>query len=232
MDDVVAFGGRVLEKTDFAKYKNTGATALFDKSKNLYNINLLKKEKKATGLKDVIIVEGYMDTISLYQAGFTNVVASMGTALTKDQARLCKRYSDNVYICYDGDGAGQKGAVRGLEIMRDEQINVRVVPLPDGLDPDDVIKRYGNEGYRQCLNRAMPLIDFKLSLLDKQFDITKTEEKRAYISAALKIINEEESASVKEDLLKTVRDKTGTTYEALKRDLDNSPTQPKADILV
>lgn len=232
MDDVVAFGGRVLEKTDFAKYKNTGATALFDKSKNLYNINLLKKEKKATGLKDVIIVEGYMDTISLYQAGFTNVVASMGTALTKDQARLCKRYSDNVYICYDGDGAGQKGAVRGLEIMRDEQINVRVVPLPDGLDPDDVIKRYGNEGYRQCLNRAMPLIDFKLSLLDKQFDITKTEEKRAYISAALKIINEEESASVKEDLLKTVRDKTGTTYEALKRDLDNSPTQPKADIIV
>lgn len=232
MDDVVAFGGRVLEKTDFAKYKNTGATALFDKSKNLYNINLLKKEKKATGLKDVIIVEGYMDTISLYQAGFTNVVASMGTALTKDQARLCKRYSDNVYICYDGDGAGQKGAVRGLEIMRDEQINVRVVPLPDGLDPDDVIKRYGNEGYRQCLNRAMPLIDFKLSLLDKQFDITKTEEKRAYISAALKIINEEESASVKEDLLKIVRDKTGTTYEALKRDLDNSPTQPKADIIV
>ena len=99
MDDVIAFGGRVLEKTDFAKYKNTRETALFDKSKNLYNINLLKKEKKATGIRDIIMVEGYMDTISLYQAGFTNVVASMGTSLTKDQARLCKRYTDNVYIC-------------------------------------------------------------------------------------------------------------------------------------
>ena len=229
MDDVIAFGGRVLEKTDYAKYKNTRETALFDKSKNLYNINLLKKEKKATGIRDIIMVEGYMDTISLYQAGFTNVVASMGTSLTKDQARLCKRYTDNVYICYDGDGAGQKGAVRGLEIMRDEQINVRVVPLPDGLDPDDVIKKYGNEGYQKCLDRAMPLIDFKLSLLSGQYDVNKTEEKRAYIAAALKVIAEAESASVKEDLLKIVRDKTGTTYEALKRDLENAPAQPRSE---
>ena len=229
MDDVIAFGGRVLEKTDFAKYKNTRETALFYKSKNLYNINLLKKEKKATGIRDIIMVEGYMDTISLYQAGFTNVVASMGTSLTKDQARLCKRYTDNVYICYDGDGAGQKGAVRGLEIMRDEQINVRVVPLPDGLDPDDVIKKYGNEGYQKCLDRAMPLIDFKLSLLSGQYDVNKTEEKRAYIAAALKVIAEAESASVKEDLLKIVRDKTGTTYEALKRDLENAPAQPRSE---
>ena len=229
MDDVIAFGGRVLEKTDFAKYKNTRETALFDKSKNLYNINLLKKEKKATGIRDIIMVEGYMDTISLYQAGFTNVVASMGTSLTKDQARLCKRYTDNVYICYDGDGAGQKGAIRGLEIMRDEQINVRVVPLPEGLDPDDVIKKYGNEGYQKCLDRAMPLIDFKLSLLSGQYDVNKTEEKRAYIAAALKVIAEAESASVKEDLLKIVRDKTGTTYEALKRDLENAPAQPRSE---
>lgn len=229
MDDVIAFGGRVLEKTDFAKYKNTRETALFDKSKNLYNINLLKKEKKATGIRDIIMVEGYMDTISLYQAGFTNVVASMGTSLTKDQARLCKRYTDNVYICYDGDGAGQKGAIRGLEIMRDEQINVRVVPLPDGLDPDDVIKKYGNEGYQKCLDRAMPLIDFKLSLLSGQYDVNKTEEKRAYIAASLKVIAEAESASVKEDLLKIVRDKTGTTYEALKRDLENAPAQPRSE---
>ena len=229
MDDVVAFGGRVLEKTDFAKYKNTRETALFDKSKNLYNVNLLKKEKKATGIQSIIMVEGYMDTISLYQAGFTNVVASMGTSLTKDQARLCKRYADNVYICYDGDGAGQKGAIRGLEIMRDEMLNVRVVPLPEGLDPDDVIKKYGNEGYQRCLDSAMPLIDFKLSLLDRQFDVSKTEEKRAYIAEALKIIAEAGSASVKEDLLKTVRNKTGTTYEALKRDLDNTPAHPQQE---
>ena len=126
-DDVVAFGGRVLEKTDFAKYKNTKETIVFNKSKNLYNINLLKKQKKAAGLKNIVMVEGYMDTISLWQAGFYNVVASMGTSLTKEQARLAKRYADDVLISYDGDFAGQKGAIRGLEILRDEGVNVRVL---------------------------------------------------------------------------------------------------------
>ena len=177
--DVIAFGGRVLGKTDFAKYKNTRETIVFNKSKTLYNINLVKKLKKASGLKDLIVVEGYMDTLSLFQAGFRNVVASMGTALTKDQARLAKRYADSVYISYDGDFAGQKGAIRGLEILRDEQVNVRVVPLPEGLDPDDVIKQQGSEGYRKCLDAAMPLIDFKLEVARRKYDLTKTEERRS-----------------------------------------------------
>ena len=229
MGDVIAFGGRVLEKTDFAKYKNTKETMVFNKSKNLYNINQVKKLKQAEGLKSIIVVEGYMDTISLFQAGFTNVVASMGTALTKDQARLAKRYADNVFISYDGDFAGQKGAIRGLEILRDEQINVRVVPLPEGLDPDDVIKRQGNEGYRACLDAAMPLIDFKLETVRRRFDLSKTEEKRNYIAAALKVIGEAESESIKEELLKRVRGETGMTYESLKRDLDNTPAAPRAN---
>lgn len=230
MGDVIAFGGRVLEKTDFAKYKNTRETMVFNKSKNLYNINQVKKLKQAEGIKSLIMVEGYMDTISLFQAGFHNVVASMGTALTKDQARLAKRYADTVYISYDGDFAGQKGAIRGLEILRDEQINVRVVPLPEGLDPDDVIKRQGSEGYQTCLDGAMPLIDFKLEVLRRQYDLTKTEDKRNYIAEALKVIGEAESASLREDLLKQVRDKTGVTYESLRRDLDNLPEKPKETI--
>ena len=166
-----------------------------------------------------------MDTIALFQAGFENVVASMGTALTKEQARLIKRYTDTVYISYDGDFAGQKGAIRGLEILRDEQINVRVVPLPEGLDPDDVIKKQGSEGYARCLEAAMPLIDFKMEVARRQFDLSKTEEKRNYISAALKVIAEAESESVKEDLLKKLRDETGMTYESLRRDLDNTPAE-------
>lgn len=225
-DDVVAFGGRVLEKTDFAKYKNTKETIVFNKSKNLYNINLVKKQKKAEGLKNIVMTEGYMDTISLWQAGFRNVVASMGTSLTKEQARLAKRYADDVLISYDGDFAGQKGAIRGLEILRDEGVNVRVVALPEGLDPDDVIKRYGSEGYRKCLDEAMPLIDFKLNVLERGRDLTKTEEKREYIRDALKVIREADSASVQEDLLKTLRDKTGVTYESLRRDLENEPRLP------
>ena len=219
---MVAFGGRVLGKTDFAKYKNTRETLVFDKSKNLYNINQVKKLKKAAGLHDIIIVEGYMDTISLFQAGFTNVVASMGTSLTKEQARLAKRYAENAYISYDGDFAGQKGAVRGLEILRDEGINVRVVPLPEGLDPDDVVKRQGSEGYRRCLDAAMPLIDFKLEVVRRKHDLTKTEGKRACIAESLKVIAEAESESVKEDLLKQLRDSTGVTYESLKRDLQSA----------
>lgn len=229
MGDVIAFGGRVLEKTDFAKYKNTRETMVFNKSKTLYNINQIKKLKQGAGLKDLIVVEGYMDTLSLVQAGFPNVVASMGTSLTKDQARLAKRYADNVYISYDGDFAGQKGAVRGLEILRDEQINVRVVPLPDGQDPDDVIKTAGHEGYAQCLDSAMPLIDFKLEIARRKYDLTKTEDKRNYIAEALRIIAEAESESVKEDLLKQLRDRTGMTFESLKRDLDNNPLPKKSE---
>lgn len=226
LGDVVAFGGRMLEKTDFAKYKNTKETAVFSKSKNLYNINLVKKLKKASGLTNIIIVEGYMDAISLYQAGFENVVASMGTALTKEQARLAKRYADSVLISYDGDFAGQKGAIRGLEILREEQLNVRVVPLPEGLDPDDVIKQQGSEGYRRCLDAAMPLVDFKLEALARRYDLKNTEQRREYTAAALKVIAGEESASVREDLLKQLRDRTGTTYESLRRDLENAPQAP------
>lgn len=221
MDEVVAFGGRVLKKTEFAKYKNTKETLLFNKSKTLYNLNLLKKLRKTQTIKEVIIVEGYMDTISLYQAGFKNVVASMGTSLTQEQARLVKRYADTVLISYDGDGAGQKANLRGLEILKDEGLNVKVVPLPEGLDPDDVIKQRGAEGYQSCLDGALPLIDYKLTVLGRGFDLTKTEDKRKYVSEAIKIIRTADSVAEQEELLKKLRDKTGITYESLSRDLNS-----------
>lgn len=228
-DEVVAFGGRLLEKADFAKYKNTKETLLFNKSKTLYNINLLKKLKRTKPITEVIMVEGYMDTISLYQAGFENVVASMGTSLTKEQARLVKRYSNNVLISYDGDFAGQKADSRGLEILKDEALNVRVVPMPDGLDPDDVVKQ-GKDAYQKCLDEAMPLIDYKIHALQRKYDLSDTQDKRRFVSEALSIINEAESESVKEELLKKLRDKTGVSYHALERDLrskakEKPPTQ-------
>ena len=218
LDEVVAFGGRLLEKADFAKYKNTKETLLFIKSKTLYNINLLKKLKRQKPVNEVIIVEGYMDTISLYQAGFENVVASMGTSLTKEQARLVKRYSSNVLISYDGDFAGQKADLRGLEILKDEHLNVRVVPMPEGLDPDDVVKQ-GAPAYQKCLDDAMPLIDYKLHAIERKFDLSRTDDKRAYVAEALKVVDSAESESVKEELLKKLRDKTGISYHALERDL-------------
>lgn len=225
-DEVVAFGGRLLEKADFAKYKNTKETMVFNKSKTLYNINLLKKLKREQTIREVIVVEGYMDTISLYQAGFRNVVASMGTSLTKDQARLVKRYSENVLISYDGDFAGQKADLRGLEILKDENLNVKVVPLPDGLDPDDVVKQ-GADAYQNCLDAAMPLIDYKIHSLEQKYDLGKSEEKRTFLSEALKVVRTAESESEKEDLLKKLRDKTGITYQSLERDLQNLPAERK-----
>ena len=227
LDEVVAFGGRVMEKTDFAKYKNTRETIVFNKRKNLYNINLLKKLKRERAVNEVIMVEGYMDTISLYQAGFKNVVASMGTSLTVEQARLIRRYTDKVLISYDGDFAGQSADLRGLEILKTENLTVRVVPLPDGKDPDDVAKE-GAAAYQKCLDEALPLIDYKLVSLERKYDLKKSDEKRAYVAAALKIVRKAESASEREELLKQLRDKTGITLQSLERDLNDLPQSGQA----
>lgn len=223
MDEVIAFGGRVMKKTDHAKYKNTRETLLFNKSKNLYNINLVKKEKRAGGISSLIMVEGYMDAISLYQAGFRNVVASMGTSLTKEQARLCKRYTDQVFISYDGDFAGQKANLRGLEILKEEGLRVRVVPMPEGLDPDDVVRQSGEQGYRECLDKAMPLIDFRLLAAKRKYDLKKSDERRDYVKEALSIVRESESAAEREELLKKLSAVAEVSYSALTRDLENAP---------
>ena len=223
MGDVIAFGGRVLEKTDFGKYKNTKETMLFVKNKTLYNINQIKKQKAAGPIKEIIMVEGYMDTVSLYSAGFKNVVASMGTSLTKEQARLLKRYTENVLICYDGDFAGQAANIRGLEILKAEGLNVKVVSLPEDLDPDDVIRKFGAEGYRKCLDEAMPLIDFKLKILRGKFFDGTPEGKRRYISEAVKVIRTSPSEAEREELLRNLSRETGITYQSLHRDMDKLP---------
>ncbi|MBR7100477.1 MAG: DNA primase [Clostridia bacterium] len=228
-DEVIAFGGRILHKKGDreAKYKNTRETLLFNKRKCLYNLNLLKKYKQSNALPYVIMVEGYMDAISLYQAGFCNVVASMGTSLTPEQARLVKRYSENVLISYDGDFAGQNADLRGLEILKDEHINVKVVLLPEGDDPDDVIRKYGASEYQKLLDNALPLVDYKLHSLERKYDINQTEGKRAYVQSAMSVIRESASAAEREDLLKSVRDKTGITYQSLSRDLEQLQPEQK-----
>ena len=222
-NNVVAFCGRIItDRKDVGKYVNTRETPVFTKGKTLFNLNNLKKYKNERGLNEVIIVEGHMDVISLVQGGFENVVASMGTALTKDQARIIKRYADKVVISYDGDFAGQKASVRGLEILREEGLDVKVAALPDGMDPDDVIKTQGREGYAKLIAEAMPLIDFKLDVLKRTFDVKTVDGKRKFVANAIRVIKESDSAAEQEDLLKAVRDYTGVTFEALKRDLERT----------
>ena len=222
MGDVIAFGGRDMDGKSQAKYKNTAETPVFLKSKNLYAINLVKKQKQEKGTNSIIVVEGYMDAIALHQAGFGNTVASMGTSLTKEQAKLIKRFCDEVYICYDGDSAGQSATLRGLDILKNAGLNVKVITMPDGVDPDEYIKEHGNENFKNLLEKAPPLSDYKLTAIAKSFNLNTADGRRKYTLAAIKVIAGEENQIVKEELLKQLRDKTGLTYESLQRELENT----------
>lgn len=214
---VVGFGGRVLVKTDFAKYRNTAGTELFDKSKTLYAINLLKKKKQSgEQIKYVIICEGYMDVIALHKAGFDTAVASMGTALTPQQARIIKNYSENVIVSYDGDSAGQKGALRSLDILNENGLNVRVAALPEGLDPDEVINRYGVDGYRKCLTDSYTLTEFKLRVLRKDYDLSDKDGRSKYAKKAVALISELKDPVAIEEYLKVVSSETGYGMDILR----------------
>lgn len=231
--NVIAFCGRIIDnRKDVGKYVNTRETLLFSKGKTFFNINNLKKLKNETGLDSIIIVEGQMDVISLVSAGVRNVVASMGTAFTKDQARMIKRYAEKIYICYDGDGAGQKATIRGLEILSEEGLDVKVVSLPEGMDPDEVIKKLGVEEYKKLLFEAKPLIDFKIDVLKKYYDLSTVDGKRKFASGAIKVIRESPSATEQEDLLKQIKDLTGFTFDSLKRELYSEEAVKKEALVI
>ncbi|MDE7464692.1 MAG: DNA primase [Clostridiales bacterium] len=215
---VVAFGGRTLEKNpQRAKYRNSTQTELFDKSNVIYGINLLKKRKAQKPIDYVIMTEGYMDVIALHKAGFDTAVASMGTSLTVKQARQLKLYSDLVYISYDGDSAGQKATMRGLDILRETGITVKVVRLPEGLDPDDVIKRGGPAAYQKLLNEAIPLTAYKIEVLRAKYNVEDPDERAKFAIEASKTVVALDNPVEQEQYLKYVADITGFTVDALKR---------------
>lgn len=220
--EVVAFTGRTLKQNvDFAKYLNTAETPLFSKGKNLYGINLLKKRKQSGPIDKIIIVEGQFDVISLHQAGFDTAVASMGTALTKEQAKLIKRFSSNVYVCYDGDFAGQAATLRGLDILRDEGIDVRVMSLPDKTDPDDYIKAHGTQAFEKLINQALPLIEFKLTDLLGKYNLEEIDGKAKYTEAALEVLKEIPSEIEREAYIEFVQKHSGASKDTLYKLLRN-----------
>jgi DNA primase len=219
MGEVVGFGGRVLEKTDFAKYRNTANTVVFDKSKTLYAANLLKKVKQEQGIDYLILCEGYMDVISLVKAGFKTAVASMGTSLTVEQAKLIKRFSESVYISYDGDSAGKKATLRGLDILEDAGLTVRVITLPEGLDPDDVVNKQGYDAYKRLIDTALPLIEFKLKAAESENDLGTSEGRHKFATAALEIIAKLPTAVMQEEYINKIRQKTRYSFENMKAQL-------------
>lgn len=220
---VVAFGGRLLEKdAKFAKYRNSTQTMLFDKSKILFSLNLVKKKKQRDGIDSIIVTEGYMDTISLFKAGFENVVASMGTSLTLDQAKQLKNYTDKIYISYDGDGAGQKATLRGLDILESVGLNVRVVKLPEGLDPDDVIKNYGADGYKKLLASAVTLTIFKIDTLVSTYDFNEPDGKSKFAVEAIKVIKKLDNPVEQEEYIKYIHNLTGYSMTILMKQAELS----------
>ncbi|MEG2274728.1 MAG: DNA primase, partial [Clostridia bacterium] len=187
LKQVVAFGGRVLEKDKLPKYKNTKGTVLFCKTNELFGQHSIKKVKLEETVTSIIMVEGYMDVISLYQAGIRNVMASMGTALTKEQARLIKRYCNKVYICYDGDAAGQAATIRGLDILYQENLDVKVMSLTDNLDPDEYVRKYGKDGFLRLIAAAKPLFEFKIYKLAEQNDLTSADGRGKFAVEAMNV---------------------------------------------
>ncbi|HHY79462.1 MAG TPA: DNA primase [Thermoanaerobacter sp.] len=181
--NVIGFGGRSIDDS-LPKYLNTPETEVFKKGKTLFAINFAKKTQQ----DKFIIVEGYMDAISLHQAGIDCAVASLGTALTGDQARLIKRYKGNVVIAYDADEAGISAALRGLDILDELNLNIKVLTIPYGKDPDEFIKKEGVEAFNQLIENADSLIEFKAKVYRKNLDLDNPQDRIIYVKKIAKDI--------------------------------------------
>jgi len=214
---VLGFGARTMGD-DTPKYINTGDTPIFNKRNNLYAINLQKGEHNA----DLIMVEGYMDVISLYKAGVKNAVASLGTALTQQQARLIKRFVPRVYISYDGDSAGQNATLRGLDILAKEGLEVRVIVIPDGMDPDDYARRFGGEEYLSLKDKAITLNAFKLDSLMNGLDLNTADGREEYAKKACALLSELQPVE-QERYIPTVSRRTGLSSDTIQRQCGVAP---------
>ena len=182
---VLGFGGRVMDKSE-PKYLNSRDTVVFHKGRNLYNLNLVSQNSER---KRILLVEGYMDVISLYKSGINYSVASLGTALTSDQAKIIKRYGQEVLICYDGDAAGIKATQRAIEILRSEDIAPKIVSLPNNLDPDEYIKKYGKINFELCLKEAKNFMDYKIENIKANFDLNSSLGKSNFTTEVAKLIS-------------------------------------------
>ncbi len=182
--NVIAFGGRVMDDSK-PKYLNTSDTMVYKKSQGVFALNLAKK----SGKDSLILCEGYMDVIAMHQAGFTNTVAGLGTALTSEQAHLLSRYASEIMIAYDADEAGQKAAARALTIFKNTPLKIKVLHLSGGKDPDEIIKNYGIEKMKAIINGAANEIEFALLREHSKYDVASDDGKRQYLQAAIKVLS-------------------------------------------
>ncbi len=182
--NVIAFGGRVMDGSN-PKYLNSPETDIFNKSSTLYGLNLAKNELGET--RRVIVTEGYMDVISLYQQGVKNAVATLGTALTTQHGKILSRYADEIIICYDSDSAGQKAALRSIDVLKNVDAKVKILTLGEDMDPDDFIRQKGKEAFDKRVENAKSTIDFRLDLVRKDIDLRNDEGRIDFVKGAVEI---------------------------------------------
>ena len=221
---VIGFGGRVLGE-GVPKYLNSPATPVFNKSRSLYNLNTARTLRQRGELPRLILMEGYMDVIGAARSGVMNTCATLGTALTSDQCRLIRRYVEEVCICYDGDGAGVKAALRALGLLAEADVQARVVYLPDGMDPDEYLQANGREAFESQIANSLEPMAFRFRVARSGRDLSVPADRTAYAKDCVQLLREEKSALVRQQYAELLQKETGYRLEAI---LDDVGTQAAA----
>lgn len=227
--NVIAFGGRILTDQK-PKYLNTSDTPVFKKSSNLFSLN----NAKNSGSRTLILCEGYMDVIAVNAAGFPNAVATLGTALTPEQALLMKRYADEVIICYDADEAGQKATAKAIDILRGAGLVVRVLTVPDGKDPDEFIRKNGDRGqaaFKNLIESSGNDVEYRLNKLRLTHDLNRPDSKAAYMKAALNIIASLDSFVEQDIYCSKLSEELSVRKEAVIEDLNRFKASRRRDFV-
>lgn len=221
--DVVAYSGRAVdENPERAKYKNTPQTPVFNKSEILFAYNFVRDLKKQHMLDTVIIVEGHIDVISCHQAGITNTIGCMGTALTSLHAKKIKQLVDNVILCLDGDNAGSMATYKAIDTLKEVGLNIKVVRLNKAKDPDEFIKKFGKDAFLQELYNGQDCVDFILKDSAMKYDLSSNLERTKYITEALNYISKFSSEAEKEIYLSEVQKLVKVPIDALRKSLNKT----------
>lgn len=223
--EVMAFGGRALGD-ETPKYINTPSTAAYTKGQHVYALDIARRAAAAEGA--LIVVEGYIDAIALHQAGFSNAVASLGTAFTIEQARELRRVAPNVYLSFDGDKAGVAATTRSIDMLVDEGLTVEVVALPAGKDPDEIVRAEGASRFRALLEASVPWKDFKLELAFRQAAAAKFVNPSDIAREVMKVVAQERDPIVRDRYVKTIARKLDISESALRRIERGDPGVPRA----
>ena len=208
---VIAFGGRVMGD-GMPKYLNSPETLIFDKSRNLFGLNFARQART----RKLLLCEGYMDVIALHQAGFTNAVASLGTAFTSQQASLIKRYADEVYLTYDSDQAGTNAVLRAIPILKEAGLSAKVVNMKPYKDPDEFIKALGKEQYEKRIEQALNSFLFEIEVLEMQYDFGDPEQKTKFFQETAKKLCTFEDEIERNNYIEAIARKYQITYEDLR----------------